>query len=115
MAITVPPVDTPKEPEVVPASGNSQQDLSATQGKHYLTMCLAFLFVGSFVFIIENLKQSPRGCNQAIYQDLPGDLPQEPTRCGILVCYSKKHSGFMKPFFVYRLLLQLPSSLPFLF
>jgi hypothetical protein len=135
MAITVPPVDNPSNevppeaesstdtgaPGVGSSSGNPQRDLSAqvkdcvTQAKRYLTMCLLFLLSNPSYLSLKFLKQSRGGCNQAIYQDVLGDLRHEPTRCGMLVCCFKKHSEFMKLSLVYRLLLRLlRSSLSFL-
>jgi hypothetical protein len=133
MAITVPPLDNPSNevppeaesstdaPGVGSSSGNPQRDLSAqvndciTQAKRYLTMCLLFLLSNPSLLSLKILIQSRGGCNQAVYQDLLGDLRHEPTRCGMLICYSNKHSDFMKASFVYRLLSRLlRSSLSFL-
>lgn len=132
MAITVPPVDNPSNevsPEAesstdVPGVGSSSEnpDLSAqvndriTQAKRYLTMYLLFFLLNHSCLSLKFLIQSRGGCNQAVYQDLLGDLRHEPTSCGRLICYSNlKHSDFMKASLVYRQLSRLlRSSLFFL-
>lgn len=130
MTITVPPVDNLSNeispgaesstdagaPGVGSSSGNPQRDLSAqvkdcvTQAKRYLNMCLLFLLSNASYLSLKFLKQSSGGCNQAIYQDLFGDLRHKPTRCGMLVRCFKKHSDFMKLSLVYRLLSRLLRS-----